>query len=293
MKNESQNSIILIPESLHRDFESIKKVSDEGFEYWEARELMSVLGYVEWRKFMGSIQRSKRSCATTGQAVSDHFVGADKMIIIGKNTPKEAKRKVIDYRLSRFACYLIAQNGDPRKPEIAFAQTYFAIQTRKQEIFTELDADGKRIYVRQEVISHNKQLFETAKKGGVQNFGKFNDAGYLGLYGHRAKDIRALKQLGKDDILDRAGSTELAANLFRITQTDEKLRQDGLKGERHATETHQMVGRKVRKTIKEIGGIMPEHLPPEEHISSLIQKKIGYLPPKKEIRQIGKKNNPI
>lgn len=280
---------IVLPDSIHKSFESIKKINAEGFEYWEARELMSVLGYAEWRKFLGTIRRAETACAVTGQTVSDQFVGADKLIIIGKNTPKEAKRQVKDFHLSRLACYIIAQNGDSRKPEIAFAQTYFAIQTRKQEIFTQLDADGKRIYVRQEVISHNKQLFETAKRGGVQNFAKFNDAGYLGLYGLRAKEIRELKQLGDDDLLDRAGSTELAANLFRITQTDEKLRQDGPKGERHATETHQMVGRKVRKTIKEIGGVMPEHLPAEEHIRQLIQKKMGRLPQGGGTKKIGKK----
>lgn len=256
----------IVPISLHKDFESIKKVDERGYEYWEARELMPLLGYVEWRKFQLAIQRAQATCLATGQGIKDHFVGADKMIKIAKNTPKEALRKIVDYHLSRFACYLIAQNGDPRKPEIAFAQTYFAVQTRKQEIFEMLDDDGKRIYTRQQVVSHNKQLFDTAKKAGVDNFGKFNNAGYLGLYGLTAEEIKKKKGIGQDDILDRAGSTELAANLFRITQTDAKLKMDGVTGERAASATHYDVGNKVRKTIKQIGGTMPEELSPEEHI---------------------------
>ncbi|MEK7473682.1 MAG: DNA damage-inducible protein D [Patescibacteria group bacterium] len=280
----------IVPASLHKDFESIKKTDGLGYEYWEARELMPLVGYIEWRKFSEAIKRAKATCVSTNQPIQDHFVGADKMIKIAKNTPKEASRKIVDYRLSRFACYLIAQNGDPRKPEIAFAQVYFAVQTRKQELYETLDDDGKRLFTRHQVISHNKQLFDTAKKAGVENFGKFNNAGYLGLYGLTAEDIKKRKGIGQDDILDRAGSTELAANLFRITQTDAKLKMDGVNGEDVATATHHDVGRKVRKTIEQIGGTMPEELPAEEHILDLVRRKVGVLPGRVKVKTIkGKK----
>jgi DNA-damage-inducible protein D len=271
----------IVPASMHKDFESIKKVDANGYEYWEARELMPLLGYAEWRKFNEAIKRGMATCVSTGQSIQDHFVGADKMIKIATGTVKEATRKIQDYHLSRFACYLIAQNGDPRKPEVAFAQTYFAVQTRKQELIQTLDDDGKRLFTRQQVVAHNKQLFDTAKKSGVANFGKFNNAGYVGLYGLTAEEIKQKKGIGHDDILDRAGSTELAANLFRITQTDAKLKMDNEVDEDKASRTHHDIGRKVRKTIEEIGGVMPEALPPEEHIQDLVQRKIGILPKKK------------
>ncbi len=270
----------LVPVSLHKDFESIKKVDEFGYEYWEARELMPLLGYRNWQDFHVAIRRSQVTCKISGQSLEDHFRGAPKMVSIGS----KAQRKLKDYHLSRFACYLIAQNGDSRKPEIAFAQTYFAVQTRKQELFENMDDDGKRLYIRQQVTNHNKQLFDTARKAGVQDFGKFNNAGYLGLYGLTAEEIKEKKGLGRDDLLDRAGSTELAANLFRITQTDAKLKIDEVEGEKAASTTHFTVGRKVRKTIEEIGGTMPEHLPPEEHISDLARKKIG-LRPKKVVKK--------
>jgi DNA-damage-inducible protein D len=270
----------------HKDFETIRKVGEDGVEYWEARELMVLMGYIEWRKFEQSIIRAQKSCVSSGQSIQDHFVGADKMIKIATGSKKEALRKVKNYHLSRYACYLVAQNGDSRKKEIALAQTYFAWQTRKQELFEAMDADGKRLYVRQEVISHNKKLFDTAKKAGVTNFGKFNNAGYLGLYGLDAQEIKEKKKIGNDDILDRAGSTELAANLFRITQTDEKIRKEDIQGEEKATVTHYHVGAKVRKTIKEIGGTMPEDLAPEEHIESVYHKKLGAKPVQK---RLGKK----
>ncbi|MCX6761959.1 MAG: DNA damage-inducible protein D [Candidatus Moranbacteria bacterium] len=254
---------------LHKDFESIKKIDKNGVEYWEARELMPLLGYKEWRKFEGAIQRAKDACGTSSQEVADHFVGADKMIKIARGTKKEAFRKIEDYRLSRYACYLIAQNGDPRKVEIAMAQTYFAVQTRKQEIFQELDQDQKRLFIRGEVKTHNKKLFDTAKKAGVSNFGKFNNYGYLGLYGLTVEEIKKKKEIGKDDVLDRAGATELAANLFRITQTDDKIIKEELFGEEPANATHFEVGRKVRNTIKDIGGTMPEELKAERHIKEL------------------------
>jgi DNA-damage-inducible protein D len=277
----------LVPTSIHKNFEDIKKVSPDGYEYWDARELMPLMGYSRWEDFHKAIKRAQVTCISSGQNLKYHFRGAPKMIIIAKGTAKSAERKIADYQLSRFACYLVAQNGDPRKPEIAFAQTYFAVQTRRQELFQSLDEPGRRLYTRQEVVSHNKQLFDTAKQAGVENFGKFNNAGYLGLYGLTAEDIQHHKGIGKDNILDRAGSTELAANLFRITQTDAKLKKDGIQGEGLASKTHYDVGRTVRETIEKIGGTMPEDLPPEEHIGTLLRRQIGQLP--KPPKRIGGK----
>lgn len=255
--------------SLNKDFESIKKINQDGVEFWEARELMSLLGYKNWRDFKNSIERAKVACENSNQEIAYHFVSALKMIKIAKNTAKEAPRKIKDYYLSRYACYLIAQNGDPRKQEIATAQTYFAVQTRKQEISQQLTENQKRLYIRQEVKTHNVKLFETAKQAGVDNFGKFNNYGYLGLYGLVAKDIKKKKAIGKDDILDRAGATELAANLFRITQTDEQIQTKNIKGEENANTTHFSVGREIRKTIEKIGGTMPENLPAQKHIKEV------------------------
>jgi DNA-damage-inducible protein D len=267
--------------SLNKDFESIKKINENGVEYWEARELMPLLGYMEWRKFSGVIERALEACKASGQNQSDHFVGADKMIIIAKNTAKEAKRKIIDYQLSRYACYLIAQNGDPRKKEIAAAQTYFAIQTRRQEIFENMNDTDKRLYIRGEVKNHNKKLFATAKKAGVNNFARFNEAGYYGLYNMYKSNIQKKKGIGKDDILDRAGTTELAANLFRITQTDDRINTEKISGEKQANFTHFIVGRKVRNAIADIGGTMPENLPPEQHVKELKKEKRKLLKKKK------------
>jgi DNA-damage-inducible protein D len=270
--------------SLNRKFESIKKIDENGVEYWEARELMPLLGYKEWRKFEGVIKRAKDACNASSQEISDHFVGADKMIKIAKGTEKEALRKIEDYHFSRYACYLVAQNGDPRKTEIAMAQTYFAIQTRKQEIFEELSATDKRLFIRGEVSHHNKKLFNTAKRAGVNNFGRFNNYGYLGLYELTASEIKKKKSIGKDDILDRAGSTELAANLFRITQTDDKINKENIIGENSANATHFEVGRKVRNAIKEIRGTLPENLPVEKHIKEL--KKEKKLEDRKKLKEL-------
>lgn len=255
--------------SPHKDFEGIKKIDKQGIEYWEARDLISLFGYLEWRKFDGVIGKAMEACRNSNQEMECHFVGVAKMIKIAKNTSKEATRKIKNYQLSRYACYLIAQNGDSRKVEIATAQTYFAIQTRRQEISEEKKVDKKRLYIRKEVREHNKKLFETVKIVGVSNFGKFNNYGYLGLYGLTADKIKEKKELGKDDILDRAGSTELAANLFRITQTDEKIKKDDVKNEAKSNATHYAVGNKVRKTIEEIGGIMPEDLSTEKYIKEI------------------------
>ena len=273
----------------NKDFEGIKKINKQGVEYWEARELMPLLGYAEWRKFAGVIKKAMNACEASEQDVKDHFVGAAKMIKIAKNTLKEAIRKIEDYHLSRYACYLIAQNGDPRKQEIAMAQTYFAVQTRKQEIFQQIGQDQKRLFIRKEVKDHNKKLFKTAQKAGVNNFGRFNNYGYLGLYGLITDDIKIKKGIGKDNILDRAGSTELAANLFRITQTDEKIIKNKIFGEEKANTTHFDVGQKVRKTIKEIGGTMPENLKPEKHIKKIKAKKIKMIKSKKLSKRISGK----
>lgn len=260
----------------HKNFEEIKKIDENGVEYWEARELMPVLGYEEWRKFEGVIERAREACKKSGQTDENHFVDADKMIKIAVGTPRETSRLIQDYRLSRYAGYLIAQNGDSRKKEIALAQTYFALQTRRQEIFQELPKNEQRVFLRGEVKTHNKALNTTASNAGVKNFGKFNNAGYLGLYGMNKRSVQQKKRIGDDDVLDRAGATELAANLFRITQTDEVLKKENIKGEGRATFKHIVVGQKVRKSIQDIGGTMPEDLPPEPHIKQIEkqQKKL-------------------
>ncbi len=274
----------LLPNSPHKNFEEIKKIDKNGIEYWEARELMPLLGYQKWSNFESVvIEKAKVSCRNSGQDIQNHFADIGKMIKIAIGSPKEASRKIHDYKLSRYACYLIAQNGDPAKKPIAHAQTYFAIQTRREEIFQQLDESGQRLFLRGEVKTHNKELNETAYNVGVKNFGKFNNAGYIGLYGMSKKSVQNKKRIGKDDVLDRAGATELAANLFRITQTDEKLKREKIKGEGHATFAHIVVGQKVRKSIKDIGGTMPEDLPAQKHIKEL----------KKENKKIVKEQNKL
>ena len=257
-------------------FESIKHVDDDGNEYWYARELQKVLEYTEWRKFVGVIKKAINSCKTSNYVASDHFVGTDKMINLGKG----GQRKVSDYKLSRYACYLIAQNGDSRKKVIALAQTYFAIQTRKQELLEEeynsLTEDEKRIYQRDLTKKGNYSLNQTAKKAGVKDLARFHNAGYKGLYnGETANDIAKRKGLRyREDILDNMGSEELAANLFRITQTDAKLKRDNVDNEYTANSVHFEVGKKVRNTIKELGGTMPENLPtPDKSLKELEKEK--------------------
>lgn len=259
----------IIINSLNKDFESIKKIDANGVEYWEARELMPLLGYPNWQKAEEVIARAARACVNSGQAVDNHFNRLVKMVDIGSNTVREIR----DWKLDRFACYLIAQNGDPKKQEIAMTQAYFAIQTRRQEIFEQLSETDKRLFVRGQVSEHNKKLFKTAKKAGVTSFGSFNDAGYKGLYGMPLQEIENKKGIKKGELLDRAGTTELAANLFRITQTDDKLKKDKVKGNHNASQTHFMVGGKVRQTIKDIGGTMPENLLAERHIKELKSEK--------------------
>lgn len=263
---------------MNKNFENIKKIDGDGVEYWEARELMPILGYFKWEKAEDVVARAARACVNSGQAVDNHFHRVVKMVNIGSNTV----RQVRDWKLDRYACYLIAQNGDPKKQEIAMAQTYFAIQTRKNEIFEQFSETDKRLFIRGQVTEHNKKLFSTAKRAGVTKFGSFNDAGYRGLYGMSLAEIESKKEISKGELLDRAGTTELAANLFRITQTDEKIKNDDIKGDREATQTHFMVGGKVRQTIKDIGGTLPENLEPEKHIKELKSEKRKLLKGKKK-----------
>ncbi len=264
----------MTPSSPSRGFEDIKKIDENRIEYWEARQLLPLLGYEKWEKAEEVIGRAARACVNSGQDVDNHFHRTGKMVTIGSNTVRNIK----DYKLDRYACYLIAQNGDSNKPEIALAQTYFAMQTRKQEIFEQLPVDKKRLFIRGQVSDQNKLLFKTAKRAGVNKFGLFNDAGYQGLYGMPLSKIEKSKGVQKGELLDRAGATELAANLFRITQTDEKIKKDNVRGQDMASKTHFMVGGKVRQTIKDIGGQMPEILPVEKHIKEL----------KKEVKQLDK-----
>jgi len=265
-------------------FEKIKKYNEIGQEYWSARELYNILEYIKWDKFLNVIDKAKQACKNSGQEPDNHFPRVEKLI----DLPKGAKRDIGDIFLTRYACYLIVQNADPSKKVVALGQTYFAIQTRKQEI-QELEyeklrgEDKKRLFLRKEMAEHNKKLADTAKKAGViqpWEYAVFQNHGYMGLYnGLGAKNIHAKKGLKKSqNILDHMGSTELAANLFRATQTEEKLKREKIKGKQKANRTHYEVGQKVRQTIKELGGTMPENLPTEKNIKKLEtskQKKIN------------------
>ena len=253
-------------------FESIRHVDEYGNEYWYARELQKVLEYTQWRKFVGVINKAINACKTSNYKVSDHFAGAGKMVDIGSKT----SRNIEDYKLSRYACYLIAQNGDSRKKVIALAQTYFAIQTRKQELleqeYNSLTEDEKRIYQRNQARKGNYNLNKTAVNSGVKDLARFHNAGYKGLYnGETADDIFKRKKLRyREDILDNMGSEELADNIFRIAQTDAKLKRDNVDNEYTANSVHFEVGKKVRNTIKELGGTMPEDLPtPDKSLQEL------------------------
>lgn len=258
-----------------RIFEEIKHIDENGIEFWYARDLMGILEYSKWGNFVKVINKAKLSLENTDIPTSDHFADVGKMVQIGSNS----ERQVDDIKLTRYACYLIVQNADPRKKSVALGQQYFAIQTRKQELseknIKELSEDDKRLLARESITKENKNLFSSAKNVGVENFGKFNNAGYQGLYdGETAEDIKKRKNLNKkEQILDHMGSTELAANLFRITQTDEVLKRGEVKGESEATQTHFNVGVKVRETMIEISRTKPEELPTPEKSIKEIQKE--------------------
>ena len=259
-------------------FESIKHIDKNGGEFWYARELMIVLEYKKWRRFENTIFKAMRSCENSGITAIDHFVDVNKMVKIGSNAEREQQ----DYKLSRYACYLIAQNGDSRKRVIALAQTYFAVQTRRQELsekeYSELTEDEKRFYQRDLTRKGNYSLNVAAKNAGVKNFDKFHNAGYKGLYnGETADDIAKRKGLRyREDILDNMGSDELIANLFRISQTEQKLKKDNISGEKNANETHYEVGKKIRKAIADIGGTMPEDLPTPPKSLKELEKENKY-----------------
>lgn len=260
-------------------FEEIKHINEYEEEFWYARELQKVLKYKEWRNFKLVIGKAIQACENSQNRALDHFVDVNKTIPM----PKDATKEIEDIMLSRYACYLIVQNGDSRKQVIALGQTYFAVKTRQQELiddYNQLSEDQKRFAIRNEMINHNKSLAEAADMAGVKtpiDYAIFQNHGYMGLYGGlKAKDIHNKKGLKKSQkILDHMGSTELAANLFRATQTDEKLRRDQVKGKNEANKTHYEVGRTVRKTIEELGGTMPEELPTPEKSIKAIEKELN------------------
>lgn len=253
-------------------FERIKRTSAEGNESWSARDLARVLEYVNFRNFQPVIEKAKEACAKSGHAVTDHFAELRNMVDIGSG----AQREVEDWMLSRYACYLVIQNADPSKPLVALGQSYFAVQTRRQEMADEavVKEDKTRLLLRQEMKKHNKNLAGAAKQAGVVqplDYAIFMDHGYRGLYGGLSlRDVEARKRIGpKEHLLDRMGSTELAANLFRATQTEEKLRRENVRNKEQANRIHESVGRTVRRTIHELGGTMPENLPVAEHIKKV------------------------
>ena len=251
-----------IKEYTEKIFEDIKHIDENGNDYWLARELMSVLGYTLWQRFSNVIRKAMENCKNSNNNVLDHFISADKMVNIGSNTT----RNISDYKLSRYACYLIVLNCDPRKKVIALAKTYFAIQTRKQELsekeYNELTEDEKRLYRRSQARKGNYNLNKTAVNSGVKDLARFHNAGYKGLYnGETADDIFKRKKLRyREDILDNMGSEELADNIFRIAQTDAKLKRDNVDNEYTANSIHYEVGKEVRNSIKRLGGTMPEDL---------------------------------
>lgn len=269
-------------------FEDLKQLDGNGNEFWYARALSKLLGYADFGNFLNVIEKAEKSCINSGGKVSDHLGDITEVVQIGSG----AKKSYPSFRLSRYACYLVVQNADPSKPVVASGQTYFAIQTRRQELqddegFAQLKEDEKRLFLRNELIEHNKQLVEAAQKAGVEthlDFAIFQNHGYQGLYGGLdARAIHAKKRLKKSHkILDYMGSTELAANLFRATQTEEKLKRDMVKNKEKANQTHNQVGKKVRKTIQELGGTMPEDLPSPQKSVLKIAKQQNKLESKED-----------
>ena len=268
-----------IKEHTEKMFEDIKHIDEEGKEYWLARELQIAFDYKKWQKFINVIENAKIACEQSNFIIEDHITQVGKMINVGKG----GKRKVEDYKLSRYACYLIAQNGDSRKEVIALAQTYFAIQTRKQELsekeYSMLTEDEKRFYQRNLTRKGNYSLNMVARNVGVKNFDKFHNAGYKGLYGgETANDIAKRKNLRyREDILDNMNEDELVANLFRINQTKQKLLKDKVQGENNASDIHYEVGKEIRYTIKKLGGTMPEDMPTPNKSLKELEKEIKNL----------------
>ena len=264
-----------LKEYTERLFEDIKHIDENGSEFWYARELQVSLDYKRWQKFLNVIEGAKNACKQSNNLLLDHFTQVGKMIKLGKG----GNRNVIDYKLSRYACYLIAQNGDSRKKVIALAQTYFAIQTRRQELsekgYNTLTEDEKRLYQRNLTRKGNYSLNIAAKNAGVKNFDKFHNSGYKGLYnGETANDIAKRKGLRyREDILDNMGSDELIANLFRISQTEQKLKKDNVSLEKTANETHFNIGKNIREVIIKNGGTMPEELPTSDKSLKEIEKE--------------------
>lgn len=268
-----------ISPSASNSFEVLRQANDHNAEYWSARDLQAMLGYSQWRRFEDGIKRAMTSCETSGNDPTYHFANAGKPILGGKG----AVQVVEDYHLSRFACYLIAQNGDPRKPEIAQAQKYFAIQTRRQELSDQAAADAERLELRKQTSEEFKALSGAAQDAGVQNkmFGVFHDAGYKGLYGGLSDvAIKLRKAIPENDsLLDRMNATELAANQFRMTQTRDKLARENVRNQTQAIQAHEQVGKEARAAIKRIGGTLPEQIPPAEHIKE-VEKRIRKTTPK-------------
>lgn len=269
----SENELIL---STEKTFENIKHIDENGVEFWYARELITTLGYKAWRYFEAVIEKAMLACENSEMTVLEHFVVDNKTI----KMPKGASKNIRDYKLTRYACYLIAQNASPRLKAVALAQTYFAVKTRQQELteeqYKQLTEDERRMYNRKLVTDRNKYLFDTAKSSGVKDYGKFNNAGYRGLYnGETAEDIAKRKGLKEGQpILDFMGSAELGANIFRITQTDELLKDNKINNEKDACNTHNKVGKAVRETIKKLGGTMPEDLPtPTKSVKQIEKEK--------------------
>jgi len=258
-------------------FEQIKKQNSFSQEYWSARDLAKVLEYSEYRFFVPVLEKAKIACKQSRQLVSDHFVDVHDMIELAK----WAKRQVEDVQLSRYACYLIIQNADPRKEVVALGQTYFAIQTRKSEVNEQFLADKDRLLLRDELTFRNKKLFKTAKQSWVQDYAQFNDYGYLWLYGMRKKNIAEKKGVdAKENILDYMEGEELGANIFRVTQANAKIKKENIIGQERASKAHYTVGKEVRSAIKKIWGTMPENLPFKEHIKKVKnrlkqQEKLG------------------
>jgi len=271
-----------IPTIGDQSFEDLKQSNDHEAEFWSARDLQPLLGYSQWRRFEAAIERAITSCEQSGNNPHNHFADAGKMVGLGSGS----ERKVDDYQLSRFACYLIAQNGDPRKPEIAYAQKYFAIQARKQELSEQLAADQERLDLRKQTSEEFKALSGAARQAGVQDkmFGVFHDAGYKGLYGGLGGEaIKTKKNIpAKEQLLDRMNATELAANQFRMTQTRDKLERERISNQQQAIRTHEEVGKEVRAAIERIGGTLPEQIPPAEHIKE-VEKRIKNSVPKMEL----------